>query len=92
MVEIQAEKMKEEGTEGVVDVKPKPSKGLTSKAVDWLEKLIVNLLYHPSAPQFFLAGNFTPISDETPPFSDLPVTGHLPVSHHSFLSISFFPD
>ncbi|GFY92234.1 carotenoid cleavage dioxygenase 1 [Actinidia rufa] len=63
---------------GVVVVKPKPSKGLTSKAVDWFEKLIVKLMYDSSQPHQWLSGNFAPVSHETPPCKDVPVIGHLP--------------
>ncbi|KAI8548101.1 hypothetical protein RHMOL_Rhmol07G0246100 [Rhododendron molle] len=45
---------------GVVVVNPKPKKGLTSKAVDWLEKLIVKLMYDSSQPHHYLSGNFAP--------------------------------
>ncbi|GFS30337.1 hypothetical protein Acr_00g0011400 [Actinidia rufa] len=65
---------------GVVVVKPKPSKGLTSKAVDWFEKLIVKLMYDSSQPHQWLSGNFAPVSHETPPCKDVPVIGHLPES------------
>ncbi|KAF7138094.1 hypothetical protein RHSIM_Rhsim07G0189000 [Rhododendron simsii] len=65
---------------GVVVVNPKPNKGLTSKAVDWLEKLIVKLMYDSSQPHHYLSGNFAPVRDETPPFKDLSVKGHLPLS------------
>ncbi|KAL8161751.1 hypothetical protein V2J09_013240 [Rumex salicifolius] len=87
MVEIEGEKKHREDMElkqpsektpVVVDVNPKPRKGLTSKAVDWLEKVIVKLMYDSSIPKHFLAGNFAPVSDETPPFKDLPVKGYLP--------------
>ncbi|XP_059649112.1 carotenoid 9,10(9',10')-cleavage dioxygenase 1 isoform X1 [Cornus florida] len=63
---------------GVVVVEPKPSKGLTSKAIDWFEKLIVKLMYDTSQPQHYLSGNFAPVHDETPPCKDLPVIGYLP--------------
>lgn len=65
---------------GVVVVNPKPSKGITSKAIDWLEKLIVKLMYDSSQPHHYLSGNFAPVIDETPPCKDLTVIGHLPVS------------
>ncbi|KAG5541574.1 hypothetical protein RHGRI_021419 [Rhododendron griersonianum] len=45
---------------GVVVVNPKPNKGLTSKAVDWLEQLIVKLMYDSSQPHHYLSGNFAP--------------------------------
>ncbi|PSS24461.1 Carotenoid 9,10(9',10')-cleavage dioxygenase [Actinidia chinensis var. chinensis] len=63
---------------GVVVVKPKPSKGLNSKAVDWFEKLIVKLMYNSSQPHQWLSGNFAPVSHETPPCKDVPVIGHIP--------------
>ncbi|KVH97319.1 Carotenoid oxygenase [Cynara cardunculus var. scolymus] len=63
---------------GVVVVSPKPSKGFTSKAVDWLEKVIVKLMYDSSQPHHWLFGNFAPVQEETPPCKDLPVIGHLP--------------
>ena len=64
--------------EDVVVVNPKPSKGITSKAIDWIESLIVKYMYDSSVPHHWLSGNFAPV-DETPPASDLPVVGHLPV-------------
>ncbi|GAB2289035.1 Dixin [Dionaea muscipula] len=63
---------------GIVVVNPKPSKGLTSKAIDFLEKLIVKLMHDSSQPQHYLSGNFAPVVDETPPLKDLPVKGQLP--------------
>ncbi|XP_057512281.1 carotenoid 9,10(9',10')-cleavage dioxygenase 1-like [Actinidia eriantha] len=72
------QKAEEERVEGgVVVVKPNPSKGLTSKAMDWLEKLIVKLMYDSSQPHHWLSGNFAPVC-ETPPCKDLPVIGYLP--------------
>ncbi|KAH7863344.1 hypothetical protein Vadar_016275 [Vaccinium darrowii] len=69
----------EERVEGGVEVvKPKPKKGITSKAIDWLEKLIVKVMYDSSSqPHHYLSGNFAPVP-ETPPCKDLPVKGHLP--------------
>ncbi|CAM8889675.1 unnamed protein product [Rhodiola kirilowii] len=64
--------------DGIVTVKPKPQKGLTSKAVDFLEKLVVRFLYDSSKPQHYLSGDFAPVSHETPPSTDLPFIGHLP--------------
>nr|XP_017255823.1 PREDICTED: carotenoid 9,10(9',10')-cleavage dioxygenase 1-like isoform X1 [Daucus carota subsp. sativus] len=61
----------------VVVVNPKPSKGLTSKAIDWIEGLIVKYMYDSSVPHYWLSGNFAPV-DETPPASDLPVIGLIP--------------
>ncbi|XP_006345442.1 carotenoid 9,10(9',10')-cleavage dioxygenase 1-like isoform X1 [Solanum tuberosum] len=67
----------EEG--GWVVVKPKPNKKFGGKAIDWLEKVIVKLMYKSNAPNCpFLSGNFAPIDEETPPCKDLPVKGYLP--------------
>lgn len=75
-----AEKTKEIGGEGgIVAVNPKPNKGVASKLVDFIEKLIVKLMYDASLPLHYLSGNFAPVP-ETPPTTDLPVIGHLPVS------------
>lgn len=74
---------------GIVSVNPKPNKGFTSKAIDWIEKLIVNFLYDSSLPHHWLSGNFAPVP-ETPPSSHLPVSGHLPVSITTPLFISLF--
>ncbi|KAK0573996.1 hypothetical protein LWI29_016731 [Acer saccharum] len=63
--------------DGVVDVNPKPQKGLTSKVIDFVEKLIVKYMYDSSQPHHYLAGNFAPVH-ETPPTKDLHVIGHLP--------------
>jgi carotenoid cleavage dioxygenase len=63
-----------------VKVEPKPRKGFTSKAVDLLEKLFVNIFYDSSLSHHWFAGNFAPVEDETPPVKDLPVKGYLPVS------------
>ena len=65
---------------GILDVSPKPQKGLSSKLIDWLEKLIVKLMYDSSQPQHYLSGNFAPAPKETSPIKDLLVKGHLPVS------------
>lgn len=62
----------------LVEVNPKPSKGLASKVTDLLEKLFVKLMYDSSKPQHYLSGNFAPVGDETPPITDLPVKGYLP--------------
>lgn len=71
---------------GVVIVNPKPSKGFTSKAVDWIEKVVVKLMYDSSQPHHWLFGNFAPV-DETPPCKDLDVIGHLPVCYLPFLLV-----
>ncbi|KAJ6750878.1 hypothetical protein OIU85_001417 [Salix viminalis] len=62
----------------IVEVNPKPQKGLTSKLIDYLEKLIVRLMYDTSQSHHYLSGNFAPVLDETAPVKDLPVKGHLP--------------
>ncbi|KAK9673946.1 hypothetical protein RND81_12G200800 [Saponaria officinalis] len=65
--------------DGIVEVKPQPSKGLSSKAIDLLEKIVVKLMYgNPSESHFWLSGNFAPVPRETPPALHLPVRGHLP--------------
>ncbi|KAJ7949175.1 carotenoid cleavage dioxygenase 1 [Quillaja saponaria] len=63
---------------GLVHVDPKPSKGFTSKVVDYIEKLIVKLMYDSSQPEHYLSDNFAPVTDETPPTKDLLVKGYLP--------------
>nr|QCU55180.1 carotenoid cleavage dioxygenase [Camellia fraterna] len=73
------EEVEEERMEGgVVVVKAKPNTGLTSTVIVWLEKLIVKLMYDTSQPQHYLAGNFGPVHDETPPCKDLTLQGYLP--------------
>lgn len=74
-----------ERIEDVVVVNPKPNKGLTSKAIDWIESLIVRYMYDSSLPHHWLSGNFAPVN-ETPPVSHLPVRGRIPV----FFSFSYF--
>ncbi|KAF8369865.1 hypothetical protein HHK36_032106 [Tetracentron sinense] len=78
-----AEKTKEEKLQsskggGIVVVDPKPNKGIASKFVDLVEKLIVKFMYDPSQPHHYLSGNFAPLADETPPCKNLPVKGYLP--------------
>ncbi|KAJ6315485.1 hypothetical protein OIU78_018876, partial [Salix suchowensis] len=76
-----AEKNQENGVGAgnpIVEVSPKPQKGLTSKLIDCLEKLIVSLMYDTSQSHHYLSGNFAPVLDETAPVKDLPVKGHLP--------------
>ncbi|KAI8545834.1 hypothetical protein RHMOL_Rhmol07G0068900 [Rhododendron molle] len=75
-------KEEEERVEGgVVVVQPKPNKGITLTAIDWLEKVAVKLMYggSPTQPHQYLSGNFAPVP-ETPPCKDLPVKGYLPVA------------
>ena len=74
---------------GIVAVDPKPNNGLTSKVIDFVEKLIVKLLYDSSLPHHYLSGNFAPVREETPPTTDLLVKGHLPV-RTIILFFSFF--
>ncbi|KAJ4905133.1 hypothetical protein Rs2_19084 [Raphanus sativus] len=63
----------------IVSVNPKPSKGLSSKLVDLVERVIVKLMHDASLPLHYLSGNFAPVRDETPPVKDLPVVhGFLP--------------
>ncbi|KAK2996538.1 hypothetical protein RJ639_007699 [Escallonia herrerae] len=63
---------------GVGVVNPKPNKGIASKAIDLLEKLIVKLMHDSSKPLHYLYGNFAPVREETPPCKDLTIIGHLP--------------
>ncbi|XP_024025912.1 carotenoid 9,10(9',10')-cleavage dioxygenase 1 isoform X1 [Morus notabilis] len=62
----------------IVDVNPKPKKGLSSKLVDWFENVVVKLMYDSSHSHHYLSGNFAPLPHETPPTTDLPVSGSLP--------------
>ncbi|XP_043690906.1 carotenoid 9,10(9',10')-cleavage dioxygenase 1 [Telopea speciosissima] len=62
----------------IVVVDPKPSKGIASRFVDFVEKLIVKWMYDSSQPQHYLSGNFAPVIEETPPCENLPVLGYLP--------------
>ncbi|WCJ18409.1 9-cis-epoxycarotenoid dioxygenase chloroplastic [Euphorbia peplus] len=64
--------------EAIVDVHPSPRKGVASKLIDFIEKLIVKLAFDSSQPLHYLSGNFAPVSDETPPLKDLHVIGYLP--------------
>ncbi|XP_060672100.1 carotenoid 9,10(9',10')-cleavage dioxygenase 1 isoform X4 [Ziziphus jujuba] len=78
MAAVGVEEKKHENGGGIVVVNPKPNKGVTSKVVDWVEKLIVKFMYDPSQPLHYLSGNFAPVPNETPPTKDLPVIGYLP--------------
>ncbi|KAF2567229.1 hypothetical protein F2Q68_00025859 [Brassica cretica] len=63
----------------IVSVNPKPSKGLSSKLLDLVERVVVKLMHDDSLPLHYLSGNFAPVRDETPPVKDLPVVhGYLP--------------
>ena len=71
------------GGGGIVKVAPKPNKGLSSKVIDFVEKVMVKFMYqnnHSSLPHHHLSGSFTPVFEETPPTTNLLVKGHLPVS------------
>ncbi|GAB4860914.1 Dixin [Ancistrocladus abbreviatus] len=61
------------GGGGIVEVNPKPRKGISSKAIDLLEKMNVKLMSDSSQPHHYLSGNFAPVSGETPPSKGLPV-------------------
>ncbi|CAB4268102.1 unnamed protein product [Prunus armeniaca] len=78
MAEVEDEKKQQIKSSGVVVPNPKPNKGFASKVVDLIENLIVKLMYDPSQPHHYLAGNFAPVLDETPPTNNLPVIGSLP--------------
>ncbi|XP_009589878.1 carotenoid 9,10(9',10')-cleavage dioxygenase 1-like isoform X1 [Nicotiana tomentosiformis] len=69
----------ERSEEGWVVVKPKPNNKFGAKAIDWLEKVIVKLMYNTASSKacHFLSGDFAPV-EETPPCKDLPVKGYLP--------------
>ncbi|KAI6675883.1 hypothetical protein NL676_036679 [Syzygium grande] len=73
------------GGGGIVEVNPKPKKGVASKVVDYIKKLIVKLMYDSSRPHHYLSGNFAPVPDETPPVTDLPVLDHLPCVNRALL-------
>ena len=71
------------GGGGIVKVAPKPNKGLSSKMIDFVEKVMMKFMYHDnhsSLPHHYLSGTFTPVFEETPPTTNLLVEGHLPVS------------
>ncbi|CAL9004074.1 unnamed protein product [Prunus brigantina] len=79
MAEVEDEKKQQQiKSSGIVVPNPKPNKGFASKFVDLIENLIVKLMYDPSQPHHYLAGNFAPVLDETPPTNNLPVIGSLP--------------
>ncbi|PIA48381.1 hypothetical protein AQUCO_01400769v1 [Aquilegia coerulea] len=64
--------------EGILIINPKPKKGITSRFVDIIEKLVVKFMYDSSKPHHWLAGNFAPVIEETPPSQNLIIKGHLP--------------
>ncbi|XP_031273702.1 carotenoid 9,10(9',10')-cleavage dioxygenase 1-like [Pistacia vera] len=77
-VQLQAKAQKEE-LKYSGGVNPKPHKGLASKAIDFLETVIVKFMYNNSSlPLYYLSGNFAPVPYETPPTANLYVIGHLP--------------
>ncbi|KAK9018089.1 hypothetical protein V6N11_001073 [Hibiscus sabdariffa] len=63
------------GGKGILEVNPKPLKGLSATLIDWLEQLMVKLMHDSSKPQHYLSGNFAPAPTETPPTLNLPVKG-----------------
>ncbi|GMN53617.1 hypothetical protein TIFTF001_022762 [Ficus carica] len=77
MAEVATEKASS-GGEGIVAVNPRPNRGVISKLIGLLEKVVVKLGYDSSQPHHYLSGNFAPVPDETPPTTNLPVSGHLP--------------
>lgn len=80
--EVAKEKQRYSGDEdvGIVAVEPRPNKGVASKVMDCVEKLIVRFMHRSSTPNFYFSGNFAPLPHETPPTTDLLVKGFLPVS------------
>ncbi|XP_044491231.1 carotenoid 9,10(9',10')-cleavage dioxygenase 1-like [Mangifera indica] len=74
------EKMANDGVAdgGIVAVNPKPHKGLTSKMIDFVERMIVKFMHDSNQPQHYLSGNFAPVTEETPPTKSLTVIGQLP--------------
>ena len=76
----------------IVSVNPKPSKGLSSKLLDLVERVVVKLMHDASLPLHYLSGNFAPVRDETPPVKDLPVVhGYLPVSERALYTLHPYP-
>ncbi|KAK4591927.1 hypothetical protein RGQ29_016412 [Quercus rubra] len=78
--EVAKEKQRYSGDEevGIVAVEPRPNKGVASKVMDCVEKLIVKFMHRSSTPNLYFSGNFTPLPHETPPTTDLLVKGFLP--------------
>ncbi|XP_078435749.1 carotenoid 9,10(9',10')-cleavage dioxygenase-like [Wolffia australiana] len=70
--------VEEEAGPKIVVVEPKPRKGILSAAVDLLERVVVSLTGHSGKPNYYLSGNFAPVSEETPPSGDLKIRGTLP--------------
>lgn len=81
-VQAEKEELKYSGGagDGIVLVNPKPHNGLASKAIDFVESVIVKFMYNSSLPLHYLSGNFAPVPYETPPTTNLHVIGYLPVS------------
>lgn len=63
---------------GITEVHPHPKKGILSLVIDLAEKIVVRSLYGSAKPLYYLAGNYAPAEQETPPHKDLPVLGNLP--------------
>ncbi|XP_073007956.1 carotenoid 9,10(9',10')-cleavage dioxygenase [Typha latifolia] len=76
--EAKAKEKEEEKQRGIVAVEPRARKGLASRTVDLIEKVLVYFGHDSSKPLYYLSGNFAPVRDETPPCADLPVRGSLP--------------
>ncbi|GAB2244326.1 hypothetical protein Droror1_Dr00024454 [Drosera rotundifolia] len=63
----------------ILEVNPNPRNGLASMVIDWMEKIMIKLLYRPpSEPNPFLSGNFAPVADEAPLTENLTIHGCLP--------------
>nr|POE92675.1 carotenoid 9,10(9',10')-cleavage dioxygenase 1 [Quercus suber] len=79
--EVAKEKQRYSGDEevGIVAVEPRPNKGVASKVMDRVEKLIVKFMHRFSTPNLYFSGNFAPLPHETPPTTDLLVKGFLPI-------------
>ncbi|XP_020574534.1 LOW QUALITY PROTEIN: carotenoid 9,10(9',10')-cleavage dioxygenase-like [Phalaenopsis equestris] len=65
---------------GVLPIQPTPWKSFLSASIDLMERVVVKLTQDSSLSKhnLFLAGNFAPVAEETPPRSDLAVRGSLP--------------
>ena len=66
-----------------VEPEPKPRKGVGSKVIDFVEKVMVKkFMYNYDSsinPNHYLSHNFAPVLYETPPTNHLFVKGYLPV-------------
>ncbi|GAV86056.1 RPE65 domain-containing protein, partial [Cephalotus follicularis] len=76
---IMALQVNDGGAGGRIEaVNPKAKRGLASRVIDLMEKLVVKLMYDSSIPLHYLSGNFAPVPCETPPTNNLPLIGCLP--------------